>query len=108
MLNCDCMEDEGKKFQVLDFCRCSHGRYHLEQWKILVSGILEERCRNQFKVICADIKEVNSTNSKGLAKQEDETSPFPIYSPDLTPSEFHLSGPLKDAFEVAVLQTTMR
>jgi hypothetical protein len=58
-------------------------------------------------VICADIKEVNSTNLKGLAKQEDESSPCPLYSPDLAPSEFHLSGLLKDAFEVAVLQTTM-
>jgi len=59
-------------------------------------------------VICADIKEVNSTNLKRLAKQEDESSPYPLYSPDLAPSEFHLSGPLKDAFEVAVLQMTMR
>jgi len=44
--------------------------------------------------ICADIEEVNSTNLRGLAKQEDESSPYPLYSPDLAPSEFHLSGPL--------------
>jgi hypothetical protein len=71
VLNCDCMEDEGEKIQGLDFCRCSHGWHHLGQWRNLVGGILEEKCHNQFRVICADIKEVNSTNLKGLAKQED-------------------------------------
>jgi len=65
-------------------------------------------CHNQFRAICANIKEVNSTNLKGSAKQEDESSPYLLYSPDLAPSEFHLPGFLKDAFEVAVLQTTMR
>ena len=107
-LNCDCVENEGEKIRGLDFCRCSHGRHRLGQWRNLVSGILEEKCHNQFRAICADIKEVNSTNLKGLAKQEDESSPYPVYNPDLTPSEFHLSDPLKDGFEVAVLQTTMR
>jgi hypothetical protein len=35
---------------------------------------LEERCRNQFRAMCADIKEVKTKNSEGSAKQEDESS----------------------------------
>jgi len=100
VLNCDCMEDEGGKIQGLDFCRCSHGRHHLGEWRNHVSGILEERCHTQFRTICADLKD--------LAKQEDEPSPYHLYSSDLAPSEFHLSGPQKDAIEVAVLQMTVR
>jgi hypothetical protein len=48
----------------------------LGQQRNFVSGILGERCHNQFRAICADIKEVRTTNSKNSAKQEDESS-FP-------------------------------
>jgi hypothetical protein len=75
---------------------------------LLVEFLNDERCHNQFRAICADIKEVNSTNLKGSAKQEDESSLYPSCIPDLAPSDFHLSGPLKDDFEVSVLQMTMR
>jgi hypothetical protein len=47
--------------------------------------------------MCADIKEVKTTNSKGSAKQEDESSTRPAYSLDLAPTDFHLLGPSKDA-----------
>ena len=47
--------------------------------------------------MCADIKEVKTTNSKGSAKQEEESSTRPAYSLDLAPSDFHLLGPPKDA-----------
>jgi hypothetical protein len=39
------------------------------QWRNVVTGILEERCNNQFRAICADMKEVKATNSKDLAIQ---------------------------------------
>jgi hypothetical protein len=48
----------------------------LRQRRNLISGILGDRCHNKFRVICADIKEVKTTNSKDSAKQEDESS-FP-------------------------------
>jgi hypothetical protein len=38
---------------------------------VLCSGIFDERCHNQFSEICADIKEVKTTNSKRSADQED-------------------------------------
>jgi hypothetical protein len=86
----------------------------------LVSGILGERCHTRFRAIFADInplnaeinsvrhllvllgahpilhisrirvKEVKTTNLKGSAKREDESSRHPPYSPDLAPSDFHL------------------
>ena len=40
-------------------------------------------------MICADIKEVKTSNLKGSAKQEDESSRHPPYSPGLAPSDFH-------------------
>jgi hypothetical protein len=40
----------------------------------LVSGILGERCHNQFRAVHADIPEVKTTNLKALAKQESESS----------------------------------
>ena len=40
----------------------------------------------------ADIKEVETTNSKVSAKQKDESGPHPPYSPDLAPSDLHLFG----------------
>jgi len=39
-----------------------------------VSGILEERCHDQFRAVCADINDVKM-NLKCLAKQEDRSSP---------------------------------
>jgi hypothetical protein len=36
-------------------------------------------------VICADFKEVKTSNLKGSAKQEDESSPHPPHSPNLAP-----------------------
>jgi hypothetical protein len=48
--------------------------------------------------MCADMKEVNTMNLKGSAKQEDESSPHPPYSPDLAPSDLHLFSTLKVAF----------
>jgi hypothetical protein len=36
------------------------------------------------------VKEVKTTNLKGSAKREDESSRHPPYSPDLAPSDFHL------------------
>ena len=58
---------------------------------------VEERRHTQFREMCVNIKEVKTTKSKGSAKQEDESSPRPPYSPDLTTSDFYLYGPLKDA-----------
>jgi hypothetical protein len=45
---------------------------------------------------CANVKEVKATNSKDSAKQEDEYIDHSPYSPNLTPSDFHIFGPLKD------------
>jgi len=39
-----------------------------------VSRILEERCHDQFRAVCADIKDIKM-NLKCSAKQEDESSP---------------------------------
>ena len=55
----------------------------LDSWR----GVLQSRA------ICADIKEVNSTNSKGLDWQEGESSPYPPYSPNIAPSDFHIFAP---------------
>jgi hypothetical protein len=54
-------------------------------------------CHNQLTAVCADIKEVKTTDSKGSAKQEFESSPYPTYSSELAPSDFHLFYPLEDA-----------
>jgi hypothetical protein len=35
------------------------------------------RCPNQFRAICAGIEGVKTTNSKGSAEKEDESSPGP-------------------------------
>jgi hypothetical protein len=43
----------------------------------LVSGMLGQSCHIQFRVMCANIKEVKTTNSTGSVKQEDELSPPP-------------------------------
>jgi hypothetical protein len=70
-------------------------------------------------MVHADFKDVKTMNLKGVAKQEDESSPPPTWqhqtaqgrqlqqwsslfslilpSPDLAPFDFHLFGPLKDA-----------
>jgi hypothetical protein len=56
-----------------------------------------KRCATINLAICADIEEVKGTNSKDSLKEEDKSSSHPPYSPDLTSSDFHLSGPLKDA-----------
>jgi hypothetical protein len=64
--------------------------------KKFFSEIHEDRRHNQIPAICADIKEVKTTNLKGSAKEEDESSPYPPDRPDLTPSDFHLFDPLKD------------
>ena len=37
-----------------------------------------------------------------------ECIPHPPYSPDLTPSDFHVFGPLKDALSGKQFETTMR
>lgn len=50
--------------------------------------ILEEGCRSQFRVVCAGKKDVETTDAKLLAKQGDESSSYPSYSPDLAPSNF--------------------
>jgi hypothetical protein len=47
----------------------------LGKYMNLVSGIVEERCLNQY----ADFKEVKTKNSKGWTKQEDESSPPPAW-----------------------------
>jgi len=60
-------------------------------------ALLEQKCHNEFRAICADIKEVKTMTLKGSVKHEDESSAHPPYSPDLEPSEFHLFRPLKDA-----------
>jgi hypothetical protein len=43
----------------------------------LVSGIPGERCQYQYRVICADVKVVQTMNLKGLTKQEDKSNPPP-------------------------------
>jgi hypothetical protein len=60
----------------------------------LLVELLRE-CHNKFRTICANIKEVKTTNLKGSAKQEDESSTHPHSSPDFAPSDFHLFGPPK-------------
>jgi len=51
----------------------------------------------QFRAICADIKAVTTTNLKGSAKEEDESSPHLPDSPDLASYDCHIFGPLKNA-----------
>jgi hypothetical protein len=63
------------------------------QLRNLFSGILEEMCHNQFRAICAEIKEVKTTNMKGSDKQKDE----PLFSCISAPSDIHLFGPLRYA-----------
>jgi hypothetical protein len=48
----------------------------LGKWRNLVSGIRAKKCHNQSRAICADIKEVKTTNSKVLAKHENESILF--------------------------------
>jgi hypothetical protein len=45
--------------------------------KQFVGGILGERCHNQWRAICADIKEVNTMNLKGMGLHEHGSSPPP-------------------------------
>jgi hypothetical protein len=42
------------------------------------------------------MKEVKTMILKGSAKQEEESNPYTSYSPELTPPDFHIFGPLKD------------
>jgi hypothetical protein len=100
----------------------------LGKWRNLVSRIRAKRCHNQFRAICADIKEFKM-DLQGSAKQEDESQvlrqyentrphyslrtrkaittiewnalPNPPYIPDIAPAVFHSLPP-----EVAVLWTT--
>jgi hypothetical protein len=67
----------------------------LGQLNNLDRGILEEKCHSQFRAIglCADIKEVKTTNWKISAKQEDESKPRLPYSPDIAFSVFHIFDP---------------
>jgi hypothetical protein len=52
---------------------------------------------NEVKTaICADINKVKTTESQVSAKQEDEPSPLPPSSSDLTPYDFHLFSPVED------------
>jgi hypothetical protein len=46
---------------------------------------------------CAHIEEVETTNSKVSAKQEDESGPHPSYSPDVAPYDLHGFGHVKDS-----------
>jgi hypothetical protein len=71
VLNQDCREDEGEKIQGADSCRQSHGQHLVGHRRNLVSGILDKRSHNQFRAICADIKEVKTMNSKAPTKQDD-------------------------------------
>jgi hypothetical protein len=41
------------------------------------SEFFDERSHNEFRAICADIKEVRKTNAKGSAKQKASSSPNP-------------------------------
>lgn len=95
----------------------------LGQWSNLVSGILGERCHNQWRAICVDIKKLtqwiwrvwpdmrmsqvlqhdSARPHTSLCTREAVATvvlivlPHPPYSPDFAPSDFHLFGPLKDA-----------
>ena len=42
---------------------------------LLSSGILGGRDHSQVRVMCADIQEVKTTDSKGSNQQDDESSP---------------------------------
>lgn len=64
----------------------------LEQWSNLVSGILGERCHNQWRAICADIKEVNTMNLKSMARHEDESSPPPTWQCQTPHQSVHKGG----------------
>ena len=104
----------------------THIKILLGRWKNLVSGIIGERCHNQFRAIFGDFKVVQTTNLKGLTKQEDELNPPPAWqcrtahhsahkggncdigvtffthppcNPGLAPSDFHLFCHLKDALQ---------
>jgi hypothetical protein len=63
--------------------------------RTLLVQFLKDRWHNRFMTMCAHIKAVKTTNSKGSAKHKDESSPHPTYSSDLAPSDFNLFGPLK-------------
>jgi hypothetical protein len=70
VLSRDCREDEGEQstplLQLPPLCAgwCA-------VWRCHAGGGL-----NQFRAICADIREVKTTNSKRSAKQEGESSIF--------------------------------
>jgi hypothetical protein len=51
--------------------------------------VSEERCHNRHCVVCTDIKEVETANSKDSVKQEDTSSSHPTYDLDSAPSDIH-------------------
>lgn len=61
----------------------------------------EERCHNRHCAVCADIKEVETANSKDSVKQEDKSSPHPTDDLDSALSDIHSiapsTSPTKDA-----------
>jgi hypothetical protein len=73
VLNLDCRENEENKFKVQTCAGKVMVNVFWGSEGILFVEILK-RCHNKFRAICAHIK-VKTTNLKGSAKQEDESSP---------------------------------
>ena len=64
-----------------------------EEWRYLISGILGERCHNQFRTISTVTKEFKTTNSTSSAKQEEECIPVPaMTAPKTTHQSAHRGG----------------
>jgi hypothetical protein len=69
------MRENGYKVQMFVGSRVI-ANVILDSEGILLVEMLE-RFHSWFREVCADIKEIKTTNSKGLAEQENESSPHP-------------------------------
>lgn len=121
---CHARKNSKCRFLWLKSWLASAGTVHL------VSGILWGKCHNQFRVTCADIKEVKTMTAKSSAKQEGEgessppawqyqTSevngtigctvlPWPPYSSNLAPSDFICFAPWRKQPQDAAFQWQLK
>jgi len=82
-------------------CRQSHVDFLLWlQWENLKLAIRQKRCALLMTGVCLlhdNVKPHTATTAvSNIEEPRFECIPHPPYSPDLTPSDFHIFGPLKD------------
>ena len=58
----ECWEDEREKLKDWDFWGKVMASLFCVSAKGIVSGIFEDSCQNRFRVVCAEIKEINTRN----------------------------------------------